>query len=73
MGKSVNVPQEFWVGMPDFEQSSQKPFAKINVAIRNEKDLEEFSKLIGQKLTPKTKSVWFPELEPSGVGKKRWK
>ena len=73
MRRPVNDPKEYWVEMPEFDQPSQKPYAKINVAIRNEQDLAAFSKLIGQKLTAKTKAVWFPELEPTGVGAKRWK
>lgn len=69
----MNDPIEFWVDMPDFHQPSKRPYAKVNVSVRNEDDLQALAKLLGQKLTPKTKSVWFPELEPSGVGSKRWK
>jgi hypothetical protein len=52
-----------WVGMPEFVQDEKKPFAAINIRFRNQGDLEKFATLIGQKLTPKTKAIWFPELE----------
>jgi len=51
-----------WIGMPEFVQEKQNPYAKIIFRFNNEKDLQEFSKLIGQKLTKKTKSAWHPKL-----------
>lgn len=52
-----------WKDMPEFVQEKQEPFALIKVRFDNQKDLDEFSELIGQKLTRKTKSIWHPELE----------
>jgi hypothetical protein len=49
-----------WEGMPEFVQEKQVPFAQIIFRFETEKDLKEFSKLIGQKLSKKTKSAWFP-------------
>jgi len=51
---------EEWVGMPEFEQVKKEPFSKIVVRFETEDDLKEFSELIGQKLTQKTKSIWHP-------------
>lgn len=51
-----------WVDMPEFTQEKQEPFSKIIVRFETEEDLNEFSELIGQKLTPKTKSIWHPKL-----------
>jgi hypothetical protein len=59
---TTNDPRKEWVGMPEFVQEKQKPFAQIIFRFDNENDLNEFSKLIGQKLTPKTKSAWHPQL-----------
>ena len=53
---------ELWVGMPEFKQDKQEPYAKIIVRFAREDDLIEFSELIGQKLTPRTKSIWHPKL-----------
>ncbi len=51
-----------WQGMPEFVQEKQKPFSQIIVRFETQEDLDEFSRLIGQKLTPKTKSIWHPQL-----------
>jgi len=51
-----------WEDMPEFVQDKQEPFAKVIVRFRNQQDLDEFAKLIGQPLTPKTKSIWHPAL-----------
>jgi hypothetical protein len=49
-----------WKDMPEFIQDKQTPYSQIIFRFENEEDLQEFSKLIGQKLTNKTKSAWFP-------------
>ena len=51
---------ELWEGMPEFIQEKQEPFAKIIFRFEDEKALQEFAALIGQKLTAKTKSSWHP-------------
>ena len=61
MVESFNANDE-WKDMPEFIQEKQKEYAKIIVRFDNENDLQEFSKLIGQKLTNKTKSIWHPQL-----------
>jgi len=52
--------QEHWKDMPEFVQGKKEPYSKIIIRFENEKDLQDFSKLINQKLTKKTKSIWFP-------------
>ena len=49
-----------WVGMPEFIQEERKPYSTIIVRCETKEDLEDFSKIIGQKLTMKTKSIWHP-------------
>ncbi len=49
-----------WVGMPEFHQVKVEPFSTIKIRFETEQDLAAFAKLIGQKLTPKTKSIWHP-------------
>ena len=51
-----------WTGMPEFTQERITPYSQIIFRFSNEEDLQEFAKLIGQKLTNKTKSAWYPEL-----------
>lgn len=62
-----------WDGMPEFVQEKKEPFAKIIIRFDSEKDLKEFAELIDQKLTPKTKSIWFPFKSHWGAPKKIWK
>ena len=59
-------------GMPEFKQDHYLPHAKILVRFRNEEDVQEFAKKIGQKLTYKTKSIWYPMLGPSAASLSRW-
>ena len=62
-----------WQDMPEFVQEQQKPFSKIIVRCETEEDLQEFAELIGQKLTPKTKSIWHPKLVRGKNANKRYK
>lgn len=58
----MNDAKEHWKGMPEFVQEKKTEYQKIIVRFRCEADVEEFAELIGQKLTPKTKSIWHPKL-----------
>ena len=64
--------QEEWLDMPEFVQEKQEPYAKIIIRFDNEKDLNDFSKLINQPLNKKTKSIWFPKLIRGINSKKRY-
>ena len=58
--------------MPEFVQEKQEPFSKIIVRFETEEDLNDFAKLIDQKLTPRTKSIWHPALVRGVNAKKRY-
>lgn len=51
-----------WVGMPEFDQTAQKPYKELRIRFASKEDYDSFSALIGQKLTEKTKSLWHPML-----------
>ena len=53
---------EHWKGMPEFVQEKQEAFKKLIVRFNSQEDVDAFAELIGQKITPKTKSLWFPAL-----------
>ena len=55
--------QDEWVGMPEFNQEDNDCHQKINVRFDDQASVDEFAKLLGQKITPKTKSIWFPALD----------
>jgi hypothetical protein len=61
-----------WKNMPEFIQEKQEPYSKIIIRFETKENLEQFSKLINQKLTKKTKSIWFPFKSHWGLEKKRW-
>jgi hypothetical protein len=45
----------------EFDQPKKdRAYATITFRFETKKDVDEFAKLIGQKLTNKTKSAWFP-------------
>lgn len=50
-----------WQGMPEFDNShSREPYRTIHVHFKTPESVEEFSSLIGQKITTKAKSIWHP-------------
>jgi hypothetical protein len=55
--------QENWKDMPEFIQDDQTPFQSVIVHFKDKNDVERFAKLINQKITDKTKYLWFPIIE----------
>ena len=52
-----------WEGMPEFKQDDKMPHRQIIVSFDNEDDVENFSTLLNQNITEKTKSLWYPKKE----------
>jgi hypothetical protein len=50
-----------WEGMPEFEQEGIKAYQSIIVHFNTRQDVEQFSALIGQSLTEKTKWIYHPK------------
>jgi hypothetical protein len=72
MFEGLEAWKEEWVGMPEFVQEKAEPFATIIVRFSSQEDLDDFARRIDQKLTPKTKSIWHPELVRGFHGGRRW-
>jgi hypothetical protein len=53
-----------WKDMPEFVQEDLTSYRKIVVHFRNDEDVKKFAELIGQKITQKKPSLWFPEMLP---------
>ena len=49
-----------WQDMPEFTRRSKESFQIIFMHFANIDDLKKFAELIGQKIGPKTNSLWFP-------------
>ena len=63
---------ELWQGMPEFAQEDQEAWHTIKVHFRDEESRAEFSRVIGQKVGVRTRSIWFPEAEIGRYMDKRW-
>lgn len=62
-------PNELWEGMPEFEQEDLAPYQTIKVHFASEGDREAFAELVGQKITGKTPSIWYPAAVPLPQGR----
>lgn len=50
-----------WKNMPEYIQEKQQPYKMINVRFQTKEDYEDFQLKINQKLTEKTKAIWYPK------------
>jgi len=64
--------EEYWQDMPEFIQEEKDSYAKIIIRFDKEEDLYNFARLINQKLSKNTKSIWYPKLERGKNLKRRW-
>jgi hypothetical protein len=62
-----------WVGMPEFVQEKKEPFKELIIRFDTEDDYLDFQKIINQKLTNKTKSIWHPFKSHWGLERKVYK
>lgn len=65
-------PQEEWQDMPEFDQKDKKAFRTIPVHFNSQKDVDDFAVLIAQKITEKTRFIWFPQIEIERYADKRY-
>jgi hypothetical protein len=63
--------KEHWQGMPEFVQEDMSPWKSIYVHFSSKEDMEDFSRLIGQKVTPRTKFIWHPKVGPENLLQKK--
>lgn len=52
-----------WQGMPGFQHQDLEPKRSIVVHFANDADVATFAKLVEQKISPKTRSLWYPQAE----------
>ncbi len=71
--KDENDWNKEWKDMPEFIQEKKEPYSKIIIRFDSEEDLQDFARIINQKLTNKTKSIWHPFKSHWGGIKKEWK
>ena len=59
-----DMEEDEWQGMPEFVQEDLSPHRVIYVRFRNAEDVTKFEELMGQRITEKQKTIWFPYAEP---------
>lgn len=67
--------EEYWAGMPEFDQRDLAPRHTIQVDFKDPSGVEAFSKLLDQRIpgdVRRTPSIWFPEAEIGRFADKRY-
>jgi len=57
----IEAWREEWRDMPEFVMGNTEPFQKITISFKSLEDVKKFGELIGQRVTSKTDSLWFPK------------
>jgi len=63
----------YWRGMPEFSLEDLEPFQSVIVHFSGPRDREAFAFLVDQTITPRTKSLWYPEAEINRMSDARYK
>ena len=65
--------EDHWKNMPEFVQKDKTSYKKLIVHFRNSEDMKKFEKLVEQKITKKTDSIWYPKATFGESSKYRYK
>ncbi len=60
---------KIWEGMPEHIQDELEYYKELRVRFMTKKDYDRFAKIIGQSLTEKTKSIWYPKQDFDQIGR----
>ena len=52
-----------WQGMPEFHQDNKTAYKQVLVSFENQEDMDNFSQLVEQEITDKTRYIWYPKQE----------
>lgn len=64
--------REEWQGMPEFEQKNLLPEYSVRVNFASYEDLQKFAFMVGQTISIKTQSVWYPKQERENLADKKY-
>ncbi len=70
--KGENRASDHWNGMPEFEQADKTAFRSLPVHFKDQAAVDAFAEKLGQKITEKTRSLWFPQIEIETTAEKRY-
>ena len=65
-------PSIEWDGMPEFVQDDKEAFQSVRVHFPDRAAVDRFAELVGQKLTERTRAIWFPQAEIERYADKRY-
>jgi hypothetical protein len=65
-------PHKEWEDMPEYDNQDLNGYQRIVVHFPTKKDVKKFARLMKQKITDNTKSMWFPEQEEDKVTGERY-
>ena len=71
-GGGENDPEAEWQGMPEFHQTDKTAYRQIIVNFKDDAAVDDFAKLLGQSLTPKTRSLCHPQEPIARYADKRY-
>jgi len=57
-----DIYQSEWKDMPEFKMKPEIPILTIKISFKTKEDIDNFSKLINQKITFNKENYWFPKL-----------
>jgi hypothetical protein len=61
-----------WQGMPEFKQDDLTAWKSLIVNFDSAESMQQFSELLGQPLTQRTRSIWYPQAEISHLVRQRY-
>ncbi len=64
--------KELWRNMPEYSHEDLEPSQTVKVHFANATDRESFAALVGQKITDKTRSLWYPQASIGHYTDKRY-
>lgn len=65
-------PETEWEGMPEFNQPDARAYQSITVHLKDADAVQAFAELTGQRLTNKTRFIWYPQAEIGHYADKRY-
>lgn len=70
-GEGVDPAAE-WEGMPEFKHEDKTAYKSITLHFKDQEAVDEFAELVGQEITPRTRFLWYPEIEIESYADKRY-
>ena len=69
---TVGGSKEEWDGMPEFDQKDKTAHQTVQLHLFSQEAVNEFAKLIGQPITDKTRTIWYPAQPIEKASDKRY-